>query len=334
MTTSSSSRLAAWLLAAAMIAPSAAWATSPEDLASARELVKQGREARKAQDLVGALEKFKAAYALAQTAVTAIELARTEEALGQLVEAREMCLSIARMPVEADETHLSTDARAEAADLAQKLAPRIPSIVVRVAGLSQGEAAEVSVDGARVPPESLGETRKVDPGTHAVAVKRGDETESSQVTVGEGENKEVILTLKALPAHQGGIHVEPPPPRHDQPPPPPPPPPSHTAAYVAFGVAGAGIAVGAVTGLMAVSGASTLSHECPDYRCPPSAHGDLDSTTTLGTVSTITFGVGIVAAVVGIYSLSSHATPASSASSSATVSPLLGLGSLGVHGSF
>ena len=74
-------------------APGVARADPTEaDLAQARELRNQGRELRAAGDLRGALAKFKAAHAVGQTAVTGIELARTHAALGEIVEAREVCL--------------------------------------------------------------------------------------------------------------------------------------------------------------------------------------------------------------------------------------------------
>src|SRR4051812_9895793 len=97
------------LACALTLATRTAYADGPTaaDLESARALVKEGRALRASGDVRGALEKFKAGHALGQTPITALELARTYEMVGALVEAREVCLSVARMPVERDETERS-----------------------------------------------------------------------------------------------------------------------------------------------------------------------------------------------------------------------------------
>src|SRR5258708_1177786 len=105
---------------------------SAQELETARTLYKEGKELRAKGDLPGALEKFQAAHALGNTPVTGIELARTYALVGQIVEARETCLYIARMPVAPDETEKSAEARADAAKLAEELRPRIPTLLVRV----------------------------------------------------------------------------------------------------------------------------------------------------------------------------------------------------------
>ena len=75
---------------------------SAADLESARELFKEGREARQNGDLKRALDRFKAAHAYGQTPVTALELGRTHIQLGELVEGREVLLSVARIKVQPD----------------------------------------------------------------------------------------------------------------------------------------------------------------------------------------------------------------------------------------
>src|SRR5688572_2041922 len=98
---------------------------SAADLESARELYKEGKELRTKGDLKGALEKFKAAHAYGGTPVTGVELGKTHMQLGELVEAREILLSVGRMKVQPDETEKSTAARTEAAELAEQIKPKI-----------------------------------------------------------------------------------------------------------------------------------------------------------------------------------------------------------------
>src|SRR5438874_1930474 len=106
MTTSSSAvarrAFAAIALAALVAVPAVSFGQpaaqpSAADLESARELYKEAKALRDKGDLRGALEKFKQAHAYGQTPVTGLELGRTHMQLGELVEAREVFLSVARM---------------------------------------------------------------------------------------------------------------------------------------------------------------------------------------------------------------------------------------------
>src|SRR5258708_4039869 len=112
-----------------------------QELETARSLYKEGKALRAGGDLGGALEKLRAAHALGNTPVPGIELARTLVTAGKLVEAREVCLGIARTSVAPDETDKSSEARADAAKLAEDLKARLATLVVDVAGLSPRVAA-------------------------------------------------------------------------------------------------------------------------------------------------------------------------------------------------
>src|ERR1700737_416385 len=84
--------------------------TSASDLESARELYKQGKDLRAAGDIQGALEKFKAGRPLGQPPVPGLHGGRAQMDRAQLVEAREVFLSIARLPVQSDEGEKSVGA--------------------------------------------------------------------------------------------------------------------------------------------------------------------------------------------------------------------------------
>jgi hypothetical protein len=111
-----------------------AWAQerSASDFAEGRESPNQGLTLRNKGDLPGALEKLKAAHALANTPITGLELGQTHVSLGQLVEAEEVFLSVARIPVRREETARSAAARRESASLAEQARPRIPSLTIRI----------------------------------------------------------------------------------------------------------------------------------------------------------------------------------------------------------
>lgn len=84
---------------------------------------------------------------------------------------------------------------------------------------------------------------------------------------------------------------------------PPRPPPDGgpgIAPWIAFGTAGV-LAVGAaITGGMALSTHASLSDECPMDRCSPEHRDDIDSGSTLSTVSTILTAGAVVGAGVGV----------------------------------
>lgn len=324
----------AWAFAVALSSPDAIAQGGPSaaDMESARALYQEGKELREAGNPRGALEKFKAAHALASTPVTGIHLAETYSELGYLVEARETCLGILRMPISSDETARSAEARKDAAALARKVEPRIPSLVVRVEGVAEGVAPSVSIDGQALPVAAIGLVRKVNPGEHRISASAPGYYETKEtVRLAEAENKELTLTLR--PAPPGSV-------------PPPvggttaPPPPNATArstgmsplAVTGFIIAGSGAAIGTVTGLLAMQKASELEDDCPEKQCPPDAHSDVDNGRLFGTVSTVSFGIATVGLAVGILGLATQDQEAEQ--SQPGVSPWVGLGTAGMRGVF
>ncbi len=291
---------------------SSASAQSASDLASARALYKEARELRDKGDAKSALEKFKAANALAGTPITALELGRTYAALGQPVEAQETWLSVARMKVDPKESDNAKSARAEAASLAQQIAPKIPSLVVRVEGVPSGATPTVTVDGASVPVEALGLPRKVDPGEHVVVGRVGDGPEEKRtVTLKESESQTVTLTFAGGPAVVAPpvVAAKPAEELKKQPPSPAASPQTEVRkktnpiVYIGFGVGAAGLVVGTVGGLVTFSQKGDLDTLCTGLVCDPSARKIVSNARTWATVSTIGFvvgGVGIAAGVVGL----------------------------------
>jgi hypothetical protein len=329
-------------------------AQSAGELETARALNKEGKELRAAGKLHEALLKFKAAHDLGRTPVTGIELARTEVLVMQLVEAREVCLGIARLPVADDETERSASARDEAEKLAEELRPRIPSVLVRLSNVPLGRAPTVLIDRVVVPAAAAGEPQKVNPGRHEVAAKIGQGPEESVIVdVREAETKEVPLTLRpempVLPPTPSGSSSA----ASSALPPSSPPSDADHAAHgeapkknklvtVGFTIAGAGIILGSMTGLLAMSKKNNLDALCKGTQCGPDAYDDLDAARTWGTFSTVAFGVGAVGAAIGLYALVMHKDdprPATrDASSGRAIKPRanvwIGPGSVGVHGSF
>jgi hypothetical protein len=77
--------------------------------------------------------------------------------------------------------------------------PRIPSLRVRLEG-ARAEELELSVDGSPLPLLLVGEDWPVNPGTHLVVGRRGNERVEATSTVTEGEHADVVLRFSPRPA--------------------------------------------------------------------------------------------------------------------------------------
>jgi hypothetical protein len=309
---------------------------SAADLETARTLYKEGKALREEGKVREAREKLKAAHALGQTPITGLELAKTQAALGELVEAREVCMGIARIPVAPDETDRSAAARTEAAQLAEALKPRIPALVIRVPG---GQAIpHVVVDGQPIPVAALGQLRKVNPGRHDVTTTFADGRQSRVlVDVKEGETAEVNVPLPP----PGAPVVAPPPAVTAEPTAQPTDQPvvahPHKGglpgyAWAGFSIAIAGLAVGGVTGMLSFTKSKDLETSCPNHQCPPQSHTDLDDAKKLGTISNVAFGAGAIGLILGI--TGAIVGTDKPAPSTARVSGWIGPGSFGLKGAF
>lgn len=322
-----------------------AWADlSAEDIETARAMYKEGKELRAQGDLEGSLVKLRAAHTLAATPITALELGRAFLLVGDLVEARETWLSIERLPVKPDESSKARAARADALKLVDKVSPRIASIAIAFdpPRPSGGPDPVVRVDDRDVPIEALGVARKVNPGHHTVVVAIGRARASTDVDLREGEAKTIPIRLDDEPA----ADAAPPPPAPTASAgasgvasnpsvavAPPPPEKGRTSAlvYAGLGTAAAGVVVGGVTGILALTRAATVKQGCVDKLCGPDHHDDLDGSRAMGTVSTIAFvAAGAGAALAAIGWLTAPATP----STRNVARPVVMFGGAGIGGEF
>ncbi len=278
---------------------SAQQAPSAIDLAQARPLLNEAFELREKGDLTGALERFKAAHSLAETPITGTELGRTYMAVGKLVEARETFLSVARIPRRSAETERSVAARAESAQLAEQLRPRIPSVIIKVTGVPEASVT-VTIDGATIPADALAAPRFLDPGSHALAATSAGRETALNVELKEGEVREVVLKID-LPAPPPASQASAGPSTadlRDVPAATPTPSPLGQAQRVtglvvaALGVAGLGVS--GVVGLVAKS--HDVSAAAETF---PAKHDDSLNASHLANAATIMAGGGAAMVVIG-----------------------------------
>lgn len=185
-------------LLAVLLVSSSAHAQSAADIASARDLVAEGRTARDKQDFLTAREKFRAAHALLHAPITGLDLAKAEVALGHLADAREVCLDVERSEKNPKETKASAAARAEASALAVSLEKQLSAVqIVLPAGLTD---VRVTVDDREIPAAALGAKRRLDPGSHRITAARpGGPVQELTITLASGESRDVPLDPKPAP---------------------------------------------------------------------------------------------------------------------------------------
>ena len=138
------------LIVATAVTERASAQRSASDIETARRLYNEGIELRDNGDMKDALAKFRVAHALGNTPITGIELCKAHAALVQPVEAREVCLGVARIPPMPQETARSQDARGEAGRIAEEQRPKIGALRLTIKGVPEGREATVMVDGFAV----------------------------------------------------------------------------------------------------------------------------------------------------------------------------------------
>ncbi len=337
--------LAALLLGLSLASAPVSAQTSDADRATARALAIEGQDALEKSDFPTAADRFTRADALIHAPTLLLGLAHAQVGLGKLVTAQETYNRILREGVPPGSPPAFAKAVKDATRELDALAPRIPTVTIKVSGVSgvsDVSGVSVTLDGAPVPAAALGAKRPVDPGKHLIrAVAPGLSPSEISLTLKEGKHE--TLTLELKPAAAGAPPVatpsDTPPPAVTPPATSPPPavakPGSSTQKVLgiaALGLGGAGLILGGVTGVLALGKHKQLKDDCPGGVCPASAQSALDSYHLMGTLSTVGFIVGGVGAAGGavLFLTAPSAKPAREA----TLVPVLGAGYLGVQGTF
>jgi hypothetical protein len=339
-------------LTTSLVAPAAFAQDQPqaESIAAARSLGMQGIKMADAGDCHGAIEKLSRAESLYHAPSILGRLGECQVKVGQVVMGTENLNRVVREQLAANAPKAFKDAQERAKGVLNSALPKIAHLTVRVD--PPDAKPQVTVGGAAIPPALIGIERPTDPGTHELVVSApGYLQQKSTVTLAEGGSQEVAVKLEKDPA--AAIATTPPPPTAPAPiittgPTAPPadtaPKKSHTLAYVALGVGAAGLAVGGVTGFLALGKKGDLKG-CEGTRCPSSQQDTLDSAQSLATISTVGFTVGFVGVGLGVVLLltgsnSSSAGPGRSKVAKREplghvhVEPWIGTHSAGVSGTF
>jgi hypothetical protein len=312
--------MAALVAALIALAPCRARAQSAAEKEQARELMKLADAHMAAGRYDDAYAGYQAADDIMAVPMTRLWVCKAQERRGKLIEARERCLSVGNLPArEQPEPDPFIAARAEAAEMARALQPRIGTIFVRVTGAYVGEALSLTVDGEVVPASAHAARRPANPGEHTVVVTAGPRRGEAKVTLAEAEHRTVDVALPPGPPSPA-----PAPPRKG---------PLSPLVWIGFGAGAAGLIVGGVAGGVAAARAGDLEERCPDGRCDARDEAivdDYDAAFVSAHVSTAGFilaGVGVAVGVVGLF------LPRGKAEA-ATLLPWVGPASAGLWGRF
>lgn len=332
--------LLAFVLTSVAAMPAHAQDQSAENIAAARSLGIQGVQLAEAGKCGEAIEKLQRAEALYHAPTILGRLGECQVKVGQIVLGTENLNKVVREQLAPNAPQAFRDAQARAKKELDAALPRIAHLTVDIEPTDVD--ATVTVGGVTVPKALIGAERPTDPGSHeVVATATGYLPAKTNVSLSEGSRHSIKLRLEPDP-NAVAPTPEPATPAPAPPPPPVTPPPAaergsdNTLSYVLLGVGGLGIAVGGITGMMAIQQEGALN--CPDNECRGNNVDKLESARTVALVSTIGFGVGIAAGAVGTVLLftgkSDESSPNAKSTPSFEARGYVGPGSIGVLGKF
>ena len=298
-----------------LLAPGLARAGDTVD--DARAIGREGVALYEAGRWNEAFAKLAEADRLYHAPTLVLYMARCKSRLKKLVEAEALYGRVANEALAADASEQFRSAKADAQRELAEITNRIPKLIIAVTGARAAESA-VALDGAQVAASDRAGL-KVEPGAHTIVVTRpGGSPVRRSVVVAESTTQRIQVDLDA--AEPPAKPVDPGPRREG----------SLVPACIAFGVGGAALGVGAVTGVLFLNRVSDLESRCTDSHCPAGDQPTADSAVPLSTVSTVGFVVAGVAATAGVVLLVVRPGGRSDAAVRARAS----VGSLAVEGRF
>jgi hypothetical protein len=288
-------------------------ATAEEDRAAraaAQALFDEGKKLLVGHEITAACEKFEESARIAPLSGTLLNLGDCYEQQGKLATAWSTFINAASL---ANQAH-STAREQEARRRATTLAPRLPKLVVRIAGGEPFAGLQVTRDDSSVGTGQFGVAIPVDPGEHRVVAtapgrrewRKTVETEpNSTVTVEVPE-----LEADSVPSAPTTQPVSNATPRAASSPATPArqtAPTSHSsnglrnAAYITGGVGVLGLAAGSIFGALSLQKHHQADQHCEYDQCRDAAGIDArNAARAFGNLSTAGFIVGAVGLTTGV----------------------------------
>ncbi len=279
-----------------------------------------------------AIQRFRAAEEHVHAPPHVLYLARSHAKLGQLLEARELYRSLADEQLGPRPPRAFAASQKAARKELEKVEEAIPRVAITVVGPANDQV-ELTIDGAPVNREALGEPVELDPGRYLIRVEaEGYEPAQERIKLDPGEGtRKLRLAPVRLPEPVGEDEEEEDDDAGGQ---------SPAAAAVLLGIGVAGLVAGGVTGGLALSRASDLRGRCPTNPCPPDNEALADEAHAFGTVATVGIVSGGLLTMAGLTWLlwaadePADETGEEDPQASIQIEPVVGPGFAGVGGVF
>ena len=172
---------------------------SAADKATARQLATQGIQDYQQGKHAEALDLLQRAEQLYDAPVHLIYIARTQAALGKLIEASETYRRLVRTDLAAGAPQAFKDAVTDAHKELQQLEPKIPSLRIEV-NPTDAKGLQLKIDGEVLSSAVIGINRPTNPGRHSVdAIAADFGAASATVDLASGAKQTVTLQLRPRP---------------------------------------------------------------------------------------------------------------------------------------
>lgn len=292
-----------------------AQAQTASDRETARLLMDRGDEQVEKGDFDAALTLYRGADEIMHVPTTGIEVARTYARTGRLVEARDAALEVLRTPVAPDEPQAFKQAREAADRLARELGQQIPLLTIEVVPSSALQHASLTIDTRPIPSATVGLPYSLNPTEHRVQVTAQGYTPIDQrVTLTQGERKSLRLELQPAsatvpplqrPLANGKVPTATSPTVRNAPAASVLVPTTDRSRvtwpmWLGISVAGVGVVVGTVAGLVSLERAHEAKAHCDGNQCPQTAKDDRDAAMLTANISNVGFAIGALGAVTGV----------------------------------
>jgi len=303
-------------------------------------LAEEGYAALTARDYATAEDRFRRAEELVHAPTLVLDRARALVGLGRFGDAYTAFQAVITEEIPAKAPAVWKRARKSAQQEVEAIMPRVAWLTLRVTGPSE---AQVEIDGQPLPASSLGQRLPANPGERLISARaEGFVSKQLKPTLAEGADVELTLELAPEPKPAPVVVVVPP----------PAPNPNEqeneqrskrnrTLSYVAFGVSGVGLAVGATTGILWLKARSDIKASCGGLSCEASTDSEESRYAdqqrrydTYGTLSAIGFAVGIAGAATGVTLILLEPKHVEESANRPRITPYFAGTSLGLQGAF
>jgi hypothetical protein len=301
------------------------------DAAAAEQLFVAARAAMEKGDFTTACERFAESQRLDPAAGTLINLADCLDRQGKIASAWQ------RWKEALDMLRPDDERRAAVSQRAQSIEARVPKLELQLSAKAPpGTTAER--DGVALGSASFGISLPVDPGPHRIVAKApGRAPREYALVVKEGESStldiepgDAVAGETSAPALPAPASPAPAPPVRDE-----GAPATRTWGFVGIGIGAAGLLVGGVAGVLAISKKNEMEDAChrvgEELLCTSAGIDAAESGNTFATVANVSVAVGLVGVAAGAYLL---LTSGAETRTSAFVRPTIAGATAGVIHSF